>query len=155
MLKQVLGIACQLCGLCIAIYSFSDCKGNRQNYFIDSALTSGCVCPGDTLTYECTVEGSGFTIWTGTALDCPYHIALRHSQFSSTYGAFATCNNGAIVARSLSVEGNNYTSQLNVTLNSNTAGKTIMCFSDDGVRSTIHLSTVIPTPGLSPCMQCS
>ena len=127
---------------------YSDCKGNRQNYFIDLALTSGCVCPGDTLTYECTVEGYGVTIWTGTALDCPYHIALRHSQFSSTYGVFATCNNGAIVARSLSVEGNNYTSQLNVTFNSNTAGKTIMCLHDSYMFTTsVHLSTVLPTIG--------
>ena len=129
-----------------------DCEGNRQILFIKAVLTSGCACPGDILTYECTVVGYGITVWTGTAFNCPSfnnELALLHSRFLSAY---RTCNNGATVAKIISVEGNNYTSQLNATLNSNTAGKTIMCFYDDGVRTTIQLSTVIPTTGLSPCI---
>ena len=96
------------------------------------------------------------TVWTGTAFINCYstvnEIILPHYRFLSTYGVTSECNNGAIVARSLSTEGNNFTSQLNVTLNFNTAGKTIMCFSHDihVHTSTIHLSTVLPTTGLSP-----
>ena len=125
----------------------------RQKYFIDAALTSGCACPGDILTYECTVMGGlyEYTYWTGTAvaLNCPYNeIVLPHYHFTETYQA---CNNGPIVARLISVEGNNYTSQLNVTVTHDIAGETIKCFYVNG-RSTIQLSTVLPTTGLSPCI---
>ena len=116
-------------------------------------MPSGCVCPGDTLTYTCTARGgpSGATVWFGTAFDCAINeIVLLHSRF--TYGTFATCNNGAIAARSLSIERNNYTSQLNVTINSETAGKTIKCVYDNGVTSTLLYSFILPTSGLSSCI---
>ena len=94
-----------------------------------------------------------YTYWTGTAfaLNCPHinGIVLFHNHFTETYRA---CNNGAIVARGLSVEGNNYTSQLNVTVTHDIAGETIKCFYFNGTRITIQLSTVLPTTGLSPCI---
>ena len=99
-------------------------------------------------------EPEGLTAWTGSALDCPSSsniIILFHSRFMSVY---KTCNNGAIVARGLSVEGNNYISQLNVTLTSDTAGKTITCLYDNintFMSFMYHLSTTIPTTGLSQC----
>ena len=106
----------------------------------------GCVCPGDTLTYECTATGGygGVTVWTGTAFECSYYneIVLLHSRFTSAYGS---CNNGDIVARSLSVEGNNYTSQLNITITPDIAGKTVVCLSDNGTYSKLLFSRVIPT----------
>ena len=110
----------------------------------------GCVCPGDTLTYECTSTGGygGLTIWTGTAFECSYwytYILLFHHRFTSVNGTYDSCNNGVIVARSLSVEGNNYTSQLNVTVTPDTAGKTVECLSNNGTSSTLHFSRVIPT----------
>ena len=111
-----------------------------------------CVCPGDDLTYECTVVGAGSTVWTGSAFSCSTsnnEITLLHSRFSSTQGDYGSCNNGDIVARSLSVEGNNYTSQLNVTVTYDTAGKTIMCLYSDGYNDTLQLSLVIPPTGLS------
>ena len=90
----------------------------------------------------------GATIWKGTAFDCPLNeIALLHSRF--TYGTFGVCNNGAIVTRSFPVEGNNYTSQLNVTLTSDIAGETIMCVHDNISSNIIQLSAVIPTTGNS------
>ena len=121
-------------------------------YHIDAASTIGCVCPGDTLTYECTVTGGILTIWTGTAFECPSinnEILLLHDTYGSVSGS---CNNGDIVARSLSAEGNNYTSQLNVTITPETAGKTIECFGS-GFSVTLNniFSSVIPTiTGLSP-----
>ena len=116
-----------------------------------AVLTSGCACPGDTLTYKCTVVGGilgGATVWKGTAFDCPLNeIALLHPRFTSAIGTYGVCNSGAIVARSFSVEGNNYTSQLNVTFTSDIAGETIMCVHDTISSNIIQLSAVIPTTG--------
>ena len=97
------------------------------------------------MSYECTVTGEGSTIWTGSAFNCAGNeIALIHRNGRETSGV---CNNGAIVARSLSVEGNNYTSQLNVTVTPDTAGRTIECASDNGIRI---ITSKIPTiTGLS------
>ena len=41
------------------------------------------------------------------------------------------------MGQSLSAEGNNFTSQLNVTVTSNTAGKTIEYLYDDGLIATL------------------
>jgi hypothetical protein len=111
-----------------------------------------CVCPGDKLTYRCIVQGSanGATIWNGTAFSgCPQdEILLRHGDFISTGGLTGTCNNGAIVGQSLGVQGNNYTSQLNVTITPETIGKTITCayntLTSDQTRDIIKFSTVVP-----------
>ena len=115
---------------------------------------SGCVCPGDILTYKCTIMGTNFgiTVWTGSTLmsSCPQReIILLHRYFLSAAGA---CNNEAIVARSLSIEGNNYTSQLNVTVTSDIAGTTVVCGYDNHTHYIIQNLTVIPSPGLSPCI---
>ena len=95
--------------------------------------------------------GAGFTIWTGTAFNCSasdYAILLLHNRFSSK-GDHGSCSNGAIVARSLSVEDNNYTSQLNVTVTPDTAGKTIECLYDDGLIAILVFTLVLPMTGLS------
>ena len=92
------------------------------------------------------------TFWTGTALNCvskSNEIALSHGRFSSAAGE---CNNGAIVARGISVQNNLYTSKLNVTVTPDIAGKTIMCFHDNTYNITLHLTVVIPTTGLSLSM---
>jgi hypothetical protein len=113
-----------------------------------------CVCPGDKLTYECTVQGSdtGATIWTGTAFSgCQQNeILLLHRQFTPIgSGSTRTCNNGAIVGQSLGVLGNHYTSQLNVTITPETAGKTITCAYDaltsDQTQNMIKFSRVVPS----------
>ena len=90
--------------------------------------------------------GYGNTVWTGSAIDCPYsssnEIVLLHNYFYESYWG---CNNGAIVARGLSIEGNNYTSQLNVTVTPATAGKTIGCFHDNWTHEIFIFSSIIPT----------
>ena len=48
------------------------------------------------------------------------------------------------MASGLSVDGNNYTSQLNVTVTPDTAGKTIECLYDDVSIITLQLSSEIP-----------
>ena len=97
--------------------------------------------------------GAGFTIWTGTAFNCSggrNEIILCHSRFASAKGINRLCNHGAIVAKVLSVEANNYTSQLNVTVTPDMAGKTITCLYFNGTTDIIHLSSVIPLAGLLP-----
>ena len=116
--------------------------------------SSECDCLDWTLTYECTIMGGhglgGATVWTGTALNCPSdEIVLLHQRFTDPGGAIRSCNNGATVAQSLSVQDNRfYTSQLNITIVPNVTGKSIMCFYDgmgDGTDSNAsHFSTQIP-----------
>ena len=114
----------------------------------------GCACPGDILTYECTVTGGpgGSTVWTGTVFSCTYNeISLLHSRFNTSGGAVGQCDNGAIKGYSIGVEGNNYTSQLNVTVTPNTVGKRISCIHDSITNTVVQFSTVIPrTIGISP-----
>ena len=122
---------------------------NGQNF----GQRNGCdtVCPGDTLIFTCTVSDTapdgGFTVWSGTAFDCsPAEIIIPHHEFTTPV---KECNDGAIVARSLRVEGNNYTSQLNVTVTSEMKGRTIECAFDDGriVVAVVLQSTIIPFSG--------
>ena len=91
------------------------------------------------------------TIWSGSAFNC----VSRSNEITllpSHYGTYdAICNNGDIVGRSLSGEGNNYTSQLNITVTPDTAGKTVVCVSSNEITVTPIFSTVIPTiTGLKP-----
>ena len=93
------------------------------------------------------------TIWTGSAFDCLHTNNEIYVLESSTGGD--TCNNGAIVANVISVEENNYISQLNVTVTSQTVGKTIRCLYDNGQLNFTHYATsVIHTTGLLPCKLC-
>jgi hypothetical protein len=111
-------------------------------------FTNECACAGDVLTYECTVVGEtrGATVWRGTAFNCSsQEIALLHSRF--TDGTFGLCNGDDIVAKSLSVNGNNYTSQLNVTVTPGIAGKIIECAHDDNT-TIIQFSTLAPATGI-------
>ena len=113
-----------------------------------------CACPGDKLTYRCTVQGeaTGATLWNGTVFSsCQQgsnEILLQHRDFTTTGGTTGTCNNGNIVGQSLSVQGDNYTSQLNVTITPDTAGKTITCaydsLSSDQTQNMIRFSTTVP-----------
>jgi riboflavin synthase alpha subunit len=85
-------------------------------------------------------------IWTGSAFDCSSttnEIVLLYTRYNTE--TYVLCNNGFIVARGLSVEGNNYTSQLNVTITPDTAGETIICASDNGTRYKHLFTSTIPT----------
>ena len=89
----------------------------------------------------------GATVWTGTALNCPSdEIVLLHRRFTDR--TIKSCNNGATVAQSLSVQDNLYTTQLSVTIVPNIARKCIMCFYDgmgDGTNSNVsQFATQIP-----------
>lgn len=114
-----------------------------------------CVCPGGKLTFTCTINEGGTTLWTGTAFTgCSLNeILLRHSQFSEPGGAFGRCNNGAITGRSIGVIDECYSSMLNVTVSSDFNGETIRCNHDgNGVTRTIGVSTLNVVTGELACL---
>ena len=85
-----------------------------------------CACPGQVLTYNCTVVGGRATLWSGTAFDCsPNEIILRHNEFND--GTSGECNQGAIIAQSVGVQDNCFTSQLHVTVSGGLHNKTVNC----------------------------
>ena len=130
-------------------YHFCDYE-LRRYCSVDIAVANGCVCPGEILTYECTAMGGVSTVWTGSAFNGPRcEIVLLHSRFLNQ-GTNVICKKVAtcIVARNLSAEGNNYTSQLNVTVTPDTAGMTVECTSDSGINEILISSFVIPPTGL-------
>ena len=60
-------------------------------------------------------------------------IVLPHSLFSHPQGIKISCNNGAIIARSLQGGNGTYTSQLSVTVTSELIGDAIECAHDNGI----------------------
>jgi hypothetical protein len=118
-----------------------------QNVLLD---TSHCVCPGDALSYECSVASEpevGSTHWRGSALSsqCPEtggEIVLRHRTFTQT----RTCGN--ITGRGIGMEENGcYTSQLNVTVDSSLDNKTVECIYNNGTTTVIGTSSIEITNG--------
>ena len=97
-----------------------------------------CTCQGHNVTYECTVNGSGATIWKGTAFDCSLtnnEIAIFHS-INYTSERSKACNNGAIIGSAVRAENHSYTSQLTVHVSDELNGTTVVCVHDDGRDST-------------------
>ena len=98
-----------------------------------------CIRPCDTVIYECTVVGGGYTVWEGDFFHCSSgskDIILHHQL---TQGEFQTrtCNNGSIVGQIVRAEDGVFTSQLSVILTPSIAGKSINCTLDNGTLHTI------------------
>ena len=120
-------------------------------------LKTNCICPGYNQTLaECTVKGGpgDVTVWKGSAFDCTHsrnEIVLIHSLFgsdieSSTVAA-GECNNSSIQAQSMRVEGNYYTSQLNITVNADMIGKTVECVHDNTSTENLIGTLTVATEG--------
>ena len=90
---------------------------------------ANCTCPGQMLTFTCTVIGGGITVWDGTAFDCS-GIELRHTQFNAAGGPSGNCNSGAIKAMSIGVTSSCYASQLIVNISLSLNNTTIQCTHD-------------------------
>ncbi|MCG8621975.1 MAG: hypothetical protein MJE68_08285 [Proteobacteria bacterium] len=79
------------------------------------------------LTFECTTVGLDQTLWNGTAFNCENRgnqIILLNSAFSSGgLGSRGTCGDN-LVAQGTKVDGNCYTSQLNITVTSSGLNQT-------------------------------
>ena len=97
------------------------------------------------ITFKCQVTGGNGTsiVWTGTAFKCASSenaIVLLHNRLDSAKG---TCNDGNIVGKIIEVDGNNYTSQVMITLSPSLIGKTVECKRDDGtVESLVEKYTI-------------
>ena len=114
---------------------------------VNSGLRSlnDCFCPGQDVSFECTVIGGELTLWHGNALMCQGgEITLLHNEFN-TSAAMGECNSGEtlISARGVRVVNNSYTSHLDVTLTPTAIGRDIACSSSDEVidSTTLRMST--------------
>ena len=113
----------------------------------------GCACPGEVLTFVCTVVGGTITIWKGSAFHCPSvgnQIILRHTLFNNSQSIMPLpCNDGLIVGQPLNVTGDSYISELNVTVNDEVHNQTVQCFhnSDMAVEVLIRTATIIMISG--------
>ena len=126
-------------------------------------LRSRCTCPGNTLTFECTVSGMmwGATVWRGSALDSNYcriqEIVLLHDDYSTEDGIHESCGD-SIEAQTLRVENGSYTSQFNITVTSDLIGKSIECAYDDNGGNTTSVGflniTLSGISLISPCTSC-
>lgn len=110
-----------------------------------------CIC--ETLTLECNVIGSGSTVLSlqgsSTICDDPSEIILLHSRYNISNGARGrtVCNNGAIVlvGRSLRVEDNCFTSQLQIKFNADFAENLVNCIYDNGTVANVVGNFLIPS----------
>ena len=104
---------------------------------LGSKATNVTACRGDTLTFECPVNGIGSTVWKlGSASKCTptnNEIILLHSRYNNASG---DCSEGDVVAYAEIIysSNNNYLSQINVTVTSAYTGTTftITCDHDNG-----------------------
>ena len=88
-------------------------------------LIDDCICPGQRVTYECTVVGGVVTVWSGTIMEIDCEIILRH--YIIYLNSYRTCNNGAVIGQGVEVNNNCFTSQLTVLLTPDLNQRTIRC----------------------------
>lgn len=100
--------------------------------------TSECACLSQNVTYQCTVCGGVFTVWSFPIPgDC--RIILRHNNFLGIQKSIE-CNNVTAVAQGLAEENDCYTSELMVTVR---PPMTIECAFNDGVNSRVINSSEV------------
>lgn len=113
--------------------------------------TSECVCSGYRVTFECSVMGSGITVWQGSAFNCSNSgggISLRHSQYAHR-AVYKECRNRNVSAHAIGiVENNIYVSELSLNVSMDMYNKTIECVHDNGtISKLIGTATVNITSG--------
>lgn len=122
----------------LMVQHFLAATGNADSNGFNITGASDCLCSGHQLLFECTTVGPVATVWQGSAFLCENNnILLRHSQYALPQGATGECNNGAIRAHSVGVQGNRFVSQLNVSLNSDLDGLSVQCAHNNGQESSI------------------
>ena len=105
-----------------------------------------CLCPRNTVNFECTVVGAIATVWKGSFFDCPSDsIVLRHRVFAP--GINGTCNNGEIVATGIEVINNSYSSQLVIIVNPDMNNGSVECIRDGSMETTVGTCHLVLTSG--------
>ena len=90
--------------------------------------------------YQCTVQGSGTTIWKGSAFTdkcLTENIQLRHSRFNASSDTRITGECGPFLAYEVVSANNTFTSRLNVTITEDAVDETVKCVYDDGEMEAI------------------
>ena len=111
-------------------------------------------CHGDTLTFECTVNGGVTTVWKGSAFKCmptSNDIILLHSRPNAN----GTCDDGELKAYAeLEVFGDKYFSRINITATYpfTVSMFTVACILDNGTTEIIVSNwTVSISNGVDSC----
>ena len=102
-----------------------------------------CICPHQSVTYECSVIGGQFTVWRGSALGDHCEIILNHIQINVSKSI--ACNNQTIAVQ-LSRQDNCYTSHLTFNVSSNHNGQTIECYIHEGTHDTLVNTSILQVP---------
>ena len=84
---------------------FSGCNG------VMPSENRSCVCLNQELSFNCTINGTGITEWSGSFIGNGNRILLRHAKFENGTMGF----DGQITARSIGVDNGCYSSQLTAT----------------------------------------
>ena len=109
--------------------------------------TSDCVCPGQNVTFECTVVGGQLTVWRWSRTDC--EIILFHAY----HELLASCGPGMVAQGMIGVNATGYTSQLSIMIpSSNNVDQGIVeCIIDTGAAEIlIGRAQVLLTTGMQP-----
>ena len=122
--------------------------------FYGLTQVAGCLCPGETVTYQCSVPAGIATVWRGSAFNCPSTsnaVVLHHSQYTSGNSS-GECNGHDIHGQSVSAANSTYVSILNVIVNSSYSyyqNKMIECVYSDGSQlipiGRIMINASLPT----------
>ena len=96
----------------------------------------GCLCPGETVTYQCAVpSGAAATVWRGSVFNCTNNVIILHHNQYTPGNSRGDCNSHNIIGQGLYVTNSSYISILNITVNSDYSyyiNKMIECvYSDD------------------------
>ena len=105
---------------------------------------SDCTCPGQSITYECSVIDGLFTVWNGsiTAGNCTITLIHSHFEAGTAHGFCNTSSNSRVTARGVGVENNNcYISQLTVLATPDLDGRTIECCIEYSPTNVTHIGT--------------
>ena len=130
---------------CIPFFTAVICVGLRlilaaTNELVPPNLPTGCACPGDSLTYTCTVVDGSVTFWSGTAFDCigNQNLVLLHIQFG-TDTVTAVCGSLSATGDSATATSGQvcYSSTLTVPVSVSLNGLTVGC---DHVEPGVNVS---------------
>ena len=108
-----------------------------------------CVCVNQGLTFNCTINGTGITEWSGTSIiGCSDGLLLRHVRFRN--GTMGSC--GQISAWSIGVDNGCYSSQLTTTATTALNSTLMQCIHNfEGKRNIIGTVSLTVISGENTC----